>query len=206
MSSASSSSSAPPSWWRRFLKFFGLLKHDARLVVIGLDNSGKSTLINHLRPQRQAAFEVVPTVGFAVEKFELEKLQLTVVDMSGASTYRSLWETYYAGCSAIVFVVDAADRIRMAVAKDELDVMLAHADVRGGSAPLLVFANKSDLPGALEAADVSLMLGLPALQGRAWQIQASNALSGDGVALGLAWLVEQMERRADDADEAAKKR
>ena len=185
-------------FWRSLLGFLGLLKREARLVVIGLDNSGKTTLVNHLRPARLASFEVVPTVGLAIESFDHGKLRLTVVDMSGASTYRGLWETYYRGCQAIVFVVDASDKIRLCVAKDELDAMLAHADVRGGQAPVLVFANKSDLPGAVDPSECSLILGLPAISDRAWQIQASNALSGEGVGEGVQWLTQQLERAQAD--------
>ncbi len=31
---------------------FGYSKKEARIVVIGLDNSGKTTLINHLKPRK----------------------------------------------------------------------------------------------------------------------------------------------------------
>lgn len=190
------------SLWRSILSFLGLLKKEARLVVLGLDNSGKTTLVNHLRPARLASFEVVPTVGLQVESFDLGKLRLTVCDMSGASTYRGLWETYYRGCQGVLFVVDASDKIRLCVAKDELDAMLAHADIRRGTAPVLVFANKMDLPGAVDAAEVSLLLGLPQIGDRAWQIQASNALSGEGVAEGVQWLTAQLEK-APEAPAAA---
>ena len=51
--------------------------------------------------------------------------------MSGASNYRSLWETYYRNVQAVIFVVDSSDKIRVCVAKDELDAMLGE---RGGGA------------------------------------------------------------------------
>ena len=44
--------------------------------------------------------------------------------MSGAGKYRNLWEFYYKSCEAVIFVVDSADKVRMVVAKDELDNML----------------------------------------------------------------------------------
>jgi len=52
-------------------------------LLIGLDNSGKSTIINHLRPWDKQVQEIAPTVGFGVEKLRLERLSLTVFDMSG---------------------------------------------------------------------------------------------------------------------------
>jgi ADP-ribosylation factor-like protein 6 len=200
MSSASSTKSSG-SWWKSFLNFFGLFKQEARLIVVGLDNSGKTTIVNHLKPERQASFEVVPTIGFSLENFDLGKIHFTVADMSGAGTYRSLWETYYKNVSGIVFVVDSSDKLRMCVAKDELDLLLSHNDIKTSVAPILVFANKSDLPGALEAADVSLYLGLPQLSQsqRPWQIQASNALSGEGVGQGLEWLVQVFETTTKNA-------
>lgn len=46
--------------------------------------------------------------------------------MSGQSKYRTLWEHYYAQSEAIIFVVDAADDLRFAVAQNELQELLAH--------------------------------------------------------------------------------
>lgn len=31
---------------------FGFTKREAKILVIGLDNSGKTTLINHLKPKK----------------------------------------------------------------------------------------------------------------------------------------------------------
>lgn len=40
-------------------------------------------------------------------------LTFTVFDMSGAGRYRTLWEQYYAEAEAIIFVIDAADKLRL---------------------------------------------------------------------------------------------
>lgn len=88
-----------------------------------------------------------------------------------AGTYRSLWETYYRDVNAIIFVVDSTDKIRMCVAKDELDSMLAHRDIAGSRIPILFYANKMDLPTAMEPTDVMSMLGLAAISDMPWHIQ-----------------------------------
>ena len=44
--------------------------------------------------------------------------------MSGQGRYRNLWEHYYKEAQAIVFVIDCSDKIRMCVAKDELEILL----------------------------------------------------------------------------------
>ena len=46
--------------------------------------------------------------------------------MSGQGRYRTLWEHYYAQSEAIIFVIDAADDLRFAVAQNELEMLLQH--------------------------------------------------------------------------------
>ena len=50
---------------------------------------------------------------------------------------------------------------------------------------LLVFANKQDLPNAMNAAEITDKLGLHSLRQRSWYIQATCATSGDGLYEGL---------------------
>lgn len=53
---------------------------------------------------------------------------------------------------------------------------------------LLVFANKQDLPNAMNAAEITDKLGLNTLRNRNWYIQATCATSGDGLYEGLEWV------------------
>ena len=69
---------------------------------------------------------MVPTVGFKVEQFSKNNINFTMFDMSGASTHRDLWTAYYSEAQAIIFVIDCKDKLRVCVAKKELDDMLAH--------------------------------------------------------------------------------
>jgi len=72
-----------------------------------------------------------------------------------------MWEMYYADAAAVIFVIDSADRLRMAVAKDELETILQHDDVNKNNAVFLFFANKSDLPNSCTAVEVAQLLDLP---------------------------------------------
>ena len=185
-------------WFVSLLRSLGILKRPARLIVVGLDGAGKSMLVNQLKPARAASFEVVPTLGFSAERFERGGFTFQVFDMAGGGTYRSLWEAYYRDVDAVIFVVDASDRLRLCVARDELESLLAHADICAKpTTPMLFYANKMDLPGALEPSEVSLQLGLPAMTSRPWQVAASNALTGEGVDEGVAWLVQALNKRPE---------
>uniref|UniRef100_A0A1I8BWA6 ADP-ribosylation factor 1-like 2 n=1 Tax=Meloidogyne hapla TaxID=6305 RepID=A0A1I8BWA6_MELHA len=93
----------------------------------------------------------------------------------------------------LIFVVDSNDRERAGEAREELMRMLAEDELR--DAVLLVFANKQDLPNAMNAAEVTDKLGLHTLRNRNWYIQATCATSGDGLYEGLDWLSNQLKNR-----------
>lgn len=86
----------------------------------------------------------------------------------------------------IIFVVDSNDRERVSEAREELQRMLNEDELR--DALLLVFANKQDLPNAMNAAEITDKLGLHSLRQRTWYIQATCATSGDGLYEGLEWV------------------
>jgi ADP-ribosylation factor-like protein 1 len=52
---------------------------------------------------------------------------------------------------------------------------------------LLVFANKQDAKGALNAQQVSEGLGLADIKNRQWSIQETSALRGAGLFEGFDW-------------------
>jgi len=60
---------------------------------------------------------------------------------------------------------------------------------------LLVFANKQDLPNAMNAAEITDKLALHNLRNRQWYIQATCATSGDGLYEGLDWLSNQLKNK-----------
>lgn len=62
-------------------------------------------------------------------------------------------------------------------------------------AVLLVFANKQDLPNAMNAAEITDKLGLHALRQRHWYIQSCCATSGEGLYEGLDWLSQNIANR-----------
>lgn len=67
-------------------------KKALKLIVVGLDNSGKSTLINWIKPKKNAKINLItPTVGYNIEQFEKNNIDFTIFDMSGQSRYRDMW-------------------------------------------------------------------------------------------------------------------
>ena len=65
-------------------------------------------------------------------------------------------------------MVDSNDRDRIGEARDELHRMLNEDELR--DSVLLVFANKQDLPNAMNAAEITDKLGLQNLKQRHWYV------------------------------------
>mmetsp|Transcript_26897 Transcript_26897/g.86401 ORF Transcript_26897/g.86401 Transcript_26897/m.86401 type:complete len:183 (+) Transcript_26897:166-714(+) len=177
----------------RFFSSVGLGKEKVNVLVVGLDNSGKTTIIERLKPQKSQSMEVAPTVGFNVDEFSKGSVSFKTFDMSGAGRYRNLWEHYFKDAQAIIFVVDTSDKIRMCVAKDELDSMLGNQDLKSGI-PILFFANKMDIPTSLSPVDTAQALKLDEIKDKPWQIVPSNALTGEGLDKGIEWLSDFIKR------------
>ena len=177
----------------KLASWLGVKKKDASIVVVGLDNSGKTTVLNHLKSPETRSQEIVPTVGFTVERFQNQSLGFTAFDMSGQGRYRNLWEHYYPECHGVIFVVDSSDSLRMSVVKDELDELLQNKHISTKRIPILFYANKMDMRDSLSAVKVSNLLDLDKVPDKPWHICASNALTGEGLSEGVTWLTEQVK-------------
>ncbi|ETV67346.1 hypothetical protein H257_16428 [Aphanomyces astaci] len=172
---------------RVWTKLFG--KIEARLIMIGLDGVGKTTLLHQFRLGE--AVTTTPTIGFNVEAVEFKNIKLNVWDLSGHEKIRSVWRTMCPNTQGVVFVVDSTDIARMDAAREELHHMLWEDHLR--DAIVLVFANKQDFPGALDAAAISAKMDLDRLR-QVWHLQVGSAVTGAGVNQGLDWLVKSMRK------------
>lgn len=71
-------------------------------------------------------------------------------------------------------MIDAADKLRIKVAKNELDNLLDHPAIKKrkpAGVPILFFANKMDLGIAMNEQEVAKEMQLYELTDRAWHIQ-----------------------------------
>ena len=115
-------------------------------------------------------------------------------DVGGKDKIRALYRHYYKNTTGIIFVVDSNDRDRVGEARDELHRMLNEDELR--EAMLLVFANKQDLPNAMNAAEITDKLGLHSLRQRNWYIQSTCATTGDGLYEGLDWMSTSLAKKS----------
>eukprot|EP01098_Paradermamoeba_levis_P015976 TRINITY_DN839_c0_g1_i2.p1 TRINITY_DN839_c0_g1~~TRINITY_DN839_c0_g1_i2.p1 ORF type:complete len:198 (-),score=66.53 TRINITY_DN839_c0_g1_i2:177-710(-) len=161
-------------------------KRDTRLLMVGLDAAGKTTILYKLKLGEIVS--TTPTIGFNVEIVEYKNLKFTMWDVGGQDKIRPLWRHYYQNTQGLVFVVDCNDRDRINEAKEELHKMLQEDELKDAS--VLIFCNKVDLPKAMPVAEVTEKLGLTQLRNFKWNVQATCAPSGDGLYEGLDWLAK----------------
>jgi len=170
------------SFGKLFKRLFS--KKDMRILMVGLDAAGKTTILYKLKLGEIVT--TIPTIGFNVETVEYKNINFTVWDVGGQDKIRPLWRHYFQNTQGLIFVVDSNDRERINEAHDELNKMLNEDELR--DAAVLVFANKQDLPNAMSVAEITDKLGLHSLRSRKWYIQSTCATSGDGLYEGLDWL------------------
>ncbi len=99
-------------------------KQEMELTLVGLQASGKTTLVQLIS---EGAFQedMIPTVGFNMKKVTRGNVTIKLWDIGGQPRFRSMWERYCRGVSAIVFVVDAADEQQFETARQELHDLVA---------------------------------------------------------------------------------
>ncbi|XP_021948597.1 ADP-ribosylation factor-like protein 1 [Folsomia candida] len=164
---------------------------EMRILILGLDGAGKTTILYRL--QVGEVVTTIPTIGFNVEQVQYENLTFQVWDLGGQTSIRPYWRCYYANTDAILYVVDSADRDRIATSKAELVAMLGEEELK--SAILVVLANKQDMEGALSVSEVYQALGLEQLKSRTFQIFKVSALKGQGLDEAMQFLSESLKNR-----------
>jgi len=174
---------------RLLMNVFG--RSEMRILMVGLDAAGKTTILYKLKLGEIVT--TIPTIGFNVETVEYKNISFTVWDVGGQDKIRPLWRHYFQNTQGLIFVIDSNDRERVGEAREELMRMLNEDELR--DAILLVFANKQDLPNAMNAAEITDKLGLHSLRNRQWFIQATCATSGDGLYEGLDWLSGTLKKK-----------
>lgn len=164
------------------MSYFG--DKEARILVLGLDNAGKTTILYRLHVGE--VVQTIPTIGFNVETVTYKNVKFQVWDLGGQTSIRPYWRCYYPNTQAIIYVVDSCDVDRLSTSKAEFQAILGEEELQ--KAVILVYANKQDLPGALSESAVAEGLGLTDIKNRTWSIYKTSAIKGEGLFEGLEWL------------------
>ncbi|SPJ74366.1 probable ADP-ribosylation factor-like 2 [Fusarium torulosum] len=180
---------------------------EMRILMLGLDNAGKTTIVKKV--MGEDVNTVSPTLGFIIKTIDYEgqverhlhrntandfhRYKLNIWDVGGQKTLRSYWRNYFEKTDALIWVVDATDRIRIQDCRDELQGLLLQERLAG--ATLLVFANKTDVEGCMTKEEILSELQLESIRSHRWNILPCSAITGTNLKEGLSWVVEDAKRR-----------
>nr|XP_036586749.1 ADP-ribosylation factor 4 [Colletotrichum truncatum]KAF6797306.1 ADP-ribosylation factor 4 [Colletotrichum truncatum] len=174
----------------------------------GLDNAGKTTIVKKI--MGEDVNTVSPTLGFIIKTINYDGYKLNICmllsicvplddhltiagDVGGQKTLRSYWRNYFEKTDALIWVVDATDRLRIQDCREELHGLLQEERLSGAS--LLVFANKTDVNGCMDEQEILEGLQLESIRTHGWHILRCSAMTGANLKEGLAWVVEDAKKR-----------
>ncbi|KAH7556111.1 hypothetical protein BM1_06637 [Bipolaris maydis] len=197
-------------------------KEEYSVLLLGLDNAGKTTLLEQIKgtyTSSNANLRTVPTVGQNVATIALPPpnppIYLKIWDVGGQHSLRGLWQSYYSSCHAIVFVIDSSDVGNATLADlsasnaasnedigrlDEcklvLESVLANEEASG--VPILILANKQDREDCVEVVRIKEGFVRRVFEGekggnmRDSRVLPCSALTGTGVQEAVEWLCSRM--------------
>lgn len=113
-----------------------------KVLFVGLDGSGKSNLIGNLKSlgKKDACIGEMatrPTFGLSVSSVQTTEPtgQVTLLEVGGSASIRSMWRHYYEEATKIVFLVDGSDASRL------VESQQAYVEVQGRTIAYLIFVH-----------------------------------------------------------------
>eukprot|EP00472_Partenskyella_glossopodia_P005324 CAMPEP_0197520440 /NCGR_PEP_ID=MMETSP1318-20131121/5788_1 /TAXON_ID=552666 /ORGANISM="Partenskyella glossopodia, Strain RCC365" /LENGTH=188 /DNA_ID=CAMNT_0043072007 /DNA_START=39 /DNA_END=605 /DNA_ORIENTATION=+ len=177
------------------LRVFGLgfARKDATVVLLGLDNAGKTCLQHKMKTGETHSF--IPTTKPKDNEITIGDVTLTAWDLGGHKAVRKLWKTYYRTADGVVFVVDAADTKRFAEVKRVIAYLLRDQALK--TIPIAILGNKSDRKDAVDMVRLREEIGLPKLYSDTEKIKMfrTSVIEGYGYPAAFSWLAANIPER-----------
>eukprot|EP00915_Cephaloidophora_sp_WS-2016_P006681 GHVH01009034.1.p3 GENE.GHVH01009034.1~~GHVH01009034.1.p3 ORF type:complete len:192 (-),score=35.99 GHVH01009034.1:2704-3279(-) len=180
-----------PTFWKLIRKFKEK-EQIFKLLMLGLDNSGKTSVVKSLF--NEDVSDVEPTLGFRIRQWHYREKSFNVWDVGGQRSIQTFWRNYFGESDALIWVIDSSDESRLKECIKILKTLLQEERLSGS--PCLILANKMDLvdSGRLKYIEEALELESVAMGGgsRACGLFSISALTREGVREAFDWLVDIM--------------
>ncbi|XP_017124184.1 ADP-ribosylation factor-like protein 3 [Drosophila elegans] len=165
--------------------------HRSCLLILGLDNAGKSTLTARLAEIYNGDSKE-PNKQVSEWTLTINNYKVQLWDINGELKNRQIWPNYYQKAKVLIFVLDSKDALRLSEARCVLCDVLMHQELN--KAPLLIVSNKKDTSGSLPVSTVIDLMGLERLQGRDWTIKECSMQTGSGIPEIMDWITNKIDK------------
>eukprot|EP01097_Dermamoeba_algensis_P008215 TRINITY_DN538_c0_g1_i1.p1 TRINITY_DN538_c0_g1~~TRINITY_DN538_c0_g1_i1.p1 ORF type:complete len:192 (-),score=57.82 TRINITY_DN538_c0_g1_i1:91-666(-) len=179
---------------------------EAKILFLGLDNSGKSSVISYFESRGEVHTSEEPTVGFKEKNIKYKSVNFRIWDVAGKENVRGLWKHYYSDKDAVVFVLDASNADRLEQGINQLKLVLGEGELK--DSVLLVLANKQDLPDAVDAEAIRVKLQPFVGEKRVWKVfnSTTKVPGGELVQQAFWWLSKALKERKKETEKAEKEK
>lgn len=167
---------------------------EIRILTLGLDNAGKTTIIKQLLGED--INKISPTMGFQINTLQYNNYNLNIWDIGGQTTIRHFWSNYFDRSNVIIWVVDALSLERIDESFDELRDRIIRQDQLVGTY-LAVLVNKIDVLTPDQQQEVRRRIAAklnfttpdrPPLSPDQYTIQLVSGYTGEGLTAVLDWI------------------
>ena len=113
-------------------------------------------------------------------------------DIGGQITFRqALWNSYMSGAMGIIFVIDSSTSERFEEAREELwKYVINNSNIK--DIPILILANKQDLPTSKNAGEIARALKLHTVTNQSYAIFPCSAKTSFNLEEALEWLRQRI--------------
>lgn len=169
------------------------------ILILGLDNSGKTTFLEHSKCNFNKNYKhidlnrIASTVGLNVGKIETNGVILNFWDLGGQKELQLLWDKYFLEAHGIIWIVDSSDRDRLNESIEAFNNIIKNQLL--DNLPLLFIINKKDIPTAMKPDEVihAFRSSLEMIGDRRFLSIPTSALKGDGINESIGWIAEQVK-------------
>lgn len=169
-----------------------------RVLVLGLDQAGKTSLLRTFKEGETFSDTEQPTLGIDIVKLVLKEITLLAYDVGGQRAFRQQWVTTLRNPNAIIYVIDIAEKkyARVKESREEFMKVRDFVKMHKLACPVLIVGNKLDKVPDVEPEakiqDLSKQLKLHKLKGVPQKVFLTSAKTGKGVVKAFQWLISEI--------------
>jgi small GTP-binding protein len=127
-----------------------------KVALVGEGGVGKTTTL-HLLMGKRPPIQYIPTIALSMEVIEnihFANYSLVLWDFAGQERFRKLWKLYFQGADIVFLLTDSTLR-NILISKDMFTMIRRNAP----HVPIIVIANKQDMPNALDPSIIERIIG-----------------------------------------------